>query len=120
MVWNLSGRGRRGVDLDQNGYVEQTPLSRFAPRHQREAPRAAAHDTLAEPVTSPPFPPRDVPATPLNQLIYEGPSASELSGMAAKPVPPTTPPANQNYLSGLEEEPPISVSVLKRALPDRF
>ncbi len=119
MVWNLTGRGRRGDSLDQNGYVEQTPLSRFAPKHQRETKRPVLTEVpTSAPVDPAPVPPRDVPPTPLNQLIYEGdqPPTSEpvLTSSEAAPT------ADPTYLTGLEEEPPISINILKRALPDRF
>ena len=135
MVWNLSGRGRRGADTDENGYVAQTPLSRFAPKHQRPAPKLVEPEDVPpaeEVVQQEPLPPRNVPMTPLNQLMYQGEDdAADAVPMPETPVPMAAPETAEQteeepaevkpaYLTGLEEEPPISISILKRALPDRF
>ena len=80
-----------------------------------------------------PVPERDAPATPLNQLMYQGDAAPQGLSDEVRPqaAPQDAAPAQapsepegvqtaHSYLTGLEEEPPIPVSILKRALPDRF
>lgn len=110
-MWNLTTR-RRSDEPMEDCLVEPTPLSRFAPRHQRELPQQRDETITPQVVDSPVFLPRDAPETPLNQMLY-----------AKTPLPTSVKPkpaAKPQYLTGLEEEAPISISVLQRALPNRF
>ena len=116
MAWNLALKSSRSGFLTEDA-VEQAPLSRFAPKHQREMP-------LPEPVEveevvneAPIYLRRDAPQTPLNQMIY---SAANNTAVQAKSEPVAKPAPEASYLTGLEEEPPITISILKRALPERF
>lgn len=140
-MWNRSSRDRKISNNNAPRRPGLAPLSRFDPVHKREELKKPQPDI--DTVKSAPsphglktdIPPSAAPLTPLNQLIYDdaetqakaSKATATVAEPAAAPAAAETPPAKASdmtasagYLTGLEEEPPITVNILRRALPQRF
>jgi hypothetical protein len=94
-MWNWGNRMRK----DDDG-SPMPPLSRFSPQHTRERPVAPKPRVVS-----------DIPPRPSLEIVSEPPKAARKP--KKKPMPDT-------YFVGMEDDEPINIAVLRKALPDRF
>ena len=121
-MWSWTSRDRKASNNNATRSPGLAPLSRFEPVHKREEPVARSNGHAE--TNGSQFSKRSAPSgplTPLNQLIHADAAEQADAPKATAPVA-AVPQSNHGsgYLTGLEEEPPISISILRRALPERF